>query len=221
MPTKTRASLIRAALESDILAGVLAPGMSVDEEQLAARFSVSRTPIREAMMQLLHDGLLDKEARRGMRIAKLDLRRLIQVFETTSELEGLCARLAARRMTKKEQAELEKEHELGERALEAADGAVYAGHGRRFHYLVIRGTHNDSLIEAVNRVALHTFPYRRFQLRYPGRARANHEDHSLILQAIVNGDEQSAYDRMCKHVTVQGDVLAEYISVQDRVREAI
>jgi DNA-binding GntR family transcriptional regulator len=219
MSRRTRANIIRTALESDILTGALPPGAALDEESLAERFAVSRTPIREAIMQLLQDGLVEKEARRGTRVVKLDLHRLIQVFETTSELEGLCARFAARRIGKQELIELKEEHALGELALNKGDAVAYARHGRHFHYLVIKASHNDSLIETVNKIALHTLPYRRFQLGYEGRSKSNHHDHSLILDAIVKREEQTAYELMCNHVTVQGDVLADYISVGDRLRE--
>jgi DNA-binding GntR family transcriptional regulator len=220
MSRTTRANAIRTALERDIITGALPPGAALDEERLSERFEVSRTPIREAIMQLLHDGLVKKEPRRGTRVVKLDLHRLIQVFETTSELEGLCARFAARRIGKTELQQLQDEHELGKRALVSGDEDAYARHGRHFHYLVIKASHNDSLIETVNKIALHTLPYRRFQLRCDGRSQSNHQDHTLILEAIANHEEQVAYDRMCSHVTVQGDVLAEFISIGDTVREA-
>jgi DNA-binding GntR family transcriptional regulator len=219
MSRTTRANVIRTALENDILTGALPPGAALDEERLAERFGVSRTPIREAVMQLLQDGLVEKEARRGTRVVKLDLHRLIQVFETTSELEGLCARFAARRIGKQELTELREAHALGERALKKGEAVEYARHGRHFHYLVIKASHNATLIETVNKIALHTLPYRRFQLGYEGRSMANHRDHSTILEAIANREDQLAYERMCSHVTVQGDVLADYISIGDRVLE--
>src|SRR3546814_8909192 len=72
----THSSSVRAAIENEILAGLLAPGEVLDEEALAARFSVSRTPVREAVLQLIQSGLVEKESRRSATVAKLDLRRL-------------------------------------------------------------------------------------------------------------------------------------------------
>lgn len=220
MARATRANVIRQTLEREIISGVLLPGEQLDEERLSARFEVSRTPIREAIMQLIQDGLVEKEARRGTRVVKLDVHKLIQVFETSSELEGLCARLAARRIGKRELEELEKNHREAEAALTGGDEDAYARLGRQFHYLVIKASHNDFLIDTVNRIALHTLPYRRFQLRCEGRARANQQDHALILQAITAGDANLAYELMSAHGNVQGNVLADYISIGDRVREA-
>lgn len=221
MSRRTRAHIIRTTLENEIISGTLAPGESLDEERLAERFSVSRTPIREAIMQLEQDGLVEREARRGPRVVKLDVHKLIQVFETSSELEGLCARLAARRIGKRELADLQDNHRQAEIALQQRDHETYARLGRQFHYLVIKASHNDFLIDTVNKIALHTLPYRRFQLRCEGRAEANQKDHSLILQSISEGNADSAYALMCGHASVQGNVLAEYISIGDRVREAV
>lgn len=219
MARQTRAKLIRSTLESEIISGALAPGEMLDEEQLAARFSVSRTPIREAMMQLLQDGLVEKDAGRGTRVLKLDVHRLIQVFETSSELEGLCARFAARRISKRELADLAEIHEKANAALEVGDADAYARLGRQFHYLVIKASHNDFLVDTANKIALHTLPYRRFQLRCEGRAEANQKDHGLILQAIRDGNADRAHALMCSHATVQGNVLSDWVSTGGRMRE--
>ena len=102
----THASAVRMALESDIFTGRLPPGSPVDDKAVAERFQVSRTPVREAMLQLIQTGLIEKRSRQRATVAKLDLHRLIHMFETISELEGVCARFAARRITAAEKEEL-------------------------------------------------------------------------------------------------------------------
>src|SRR3546814_454314 len=151
----THSSSVRAAIENEILAGLLAPGEVLDEEALAARFSVSRTPVREAVLQLIQSGLVEKESRRSATVAKLDLRRLIHVFETISELEGLCARFAARRMTASERGELSDSHAAAEVAMKNGNAKEYARLGRRFHSLVIQATHNDVLAQTTDKLAQH------------------------------------------------------------------
>lgn len=208
----THASAVRTAIENEIFSGKLAPGEALDEEALAARFSVSRTPVREAMLQLIQTGLISKESRRSATVAKLDLHRLIHLFETISELEGLCARFAARRITNAEKSELVEAHAQAEIALERGTENEYRRLGRHFHALIIKATHNSVLADATNKLALHSLPYRHFQLRRDGRPQANHQDHDKILKAIVEGNEQEAWNAMRHHVTVQGDVLADYIA---------
>lgn len=209
----THASAVRMAIESDIFTGKLLPGTAIDEDTLTERFGVSRTPVREAMLQLLQGGLIEKRPRRPATVARLDLPRLIHMFETVSELESLCARFAATRITAREKESLIETHERSAAALESGDDAEYARLGRHFHILVMKATHNSVLIETCDKLALHTLPYRRFQLRQFGRAEANQVDHGRLLDAILSGDGPTAADVMRRHVTVQGDVLAEYISM--------
>ncbi len=209
----THASAVRMAIESDIFMGNLLPGTPIDEDELAERFNVSRTPVREAMLQLLQSGLIEKLPRRPAMVARLDLPRLIHMYETVSELEALCARYAATRMTTRERDALVKVHELSEQALQAGDIAEVGRHGRKFHSLIIESTHNSVLIETTTKLALHTLAYRRFQLSRPGFSEQNQHFHAAILEAILAGDNSEAFEQMRRHVTVQGDVLADYISM--------
>jgi DNA-binding GntR family transcriptional regulator len=209
----THAESVRLAIEQDIFTGRLVPGASLDEESIAQRFAVSRTPVREAMLQLIQSGLVEKRPRQGAIVARTDIRKMIQMFEVMSELEGICARFAARRMSKDEKAQLADVHKRSEAALKRNDQDEYYALSRRFHLLLIDGTHNGELIEMTNRLGIKLVPYRRFQLSYPGRSESNLNDHAATLEAISTGASEKAYEIFRKHTTVQGDVLAEYIAL--------
>lgn len=208
----THATIVRRSIESDIFSGRLAPGSQIDEDEIAKRFSISRTPVREALLVLTQNGLLEKLPRRGAIVARLNLSRLIQLFEVTAQLEGLCAQFAATRMTPQERKSLVAINEQAERALAADDASEYGRLGGRFHALIMLSSHNSVLVETTDRLALHTLPYRRFQVRLQGRSRSNQIDHERILEAILAKDGDEAAKRMRQHVMVQGNVLAEYIS---------
>jgi DNA-binding GntR family transcriptional regulator len=209
----THASAIRLSLENNILSGELRPGSPIDEEDLASRFGVSRTPIREAMLQLQQSGLIEKQPRRNATVAKLDLPRLVHMFEAVSELEALCARLAANRITKREGEEMRRVQELTAQALADGRRADYARYGRKFHTLIMNATHNSVLIETVSKLALHTLTYRRFQLTRPGYSEQNLEFHREIMEAVISGDGDKAFEMMRSHVTLSGNVLADFISM--------
>lgn len=215
----TQASAIRLAIESDILSGELRPGSPIDEEELAARFNVSRTPIREAMLQLQQSGLVDKQPRRHPTVVKLDLPRLVHMYEAVSELEALCARYAANRINARERQELQEVHNQAEAALAEGRHQDYARYGRKFHSIIMKATHNSVLVETVNKLALHTLAYRRFQLTRPGLSDLNQQFHQEILAAILAGDGDKAFEAMRRHVTLSGDVLADYISMGETVLE--
>eukprot|EP01030_Chromulinospumella_sphaerica_P033266 gene33266-34111_t len=99
----THSATLREEIEEMIAVGTLKPGQHLDETELAARFGVSRTPIRETLIQLASMGLVVIRPRRGAIVAELGPQQLVEMFEMMSELEATCGRLAARRMTREEQ----------------------------------------------------------------------------------------------------------------------
>jgi DNA-binding GntR family transcriptional regulator len=212
----TQCEIVRSALEKDIFSGNLPPDSPLDEDAIAQRFAVSRTPVREALLQLIEAGLVEKPSRQRAVVAPLDLRRLIQMFETLSELEATCARIAARRITEHEKEALAAIQRLSDAALAAGDDDEYGRQGIRFHVAVWRAAHNDVLFDITRNLAVRLNPYRMFQLRSKGRPEANNEDHKLILELLSTGQAEEVYALMRGHVTVQGDVLAEYISSPPR-----
>src|SRR5437762_3304368 len=107
----TRAEELRLQLADEIVRGALPPGAALDETDIARRFGVSRTPVREALRQLVASGLVEARAHRGAVVAQPSLERLTGMFEAMAELEALCAGLAAERMTAAERQKLEAIHE--------------------------------------------------------------------------------------------------------------
>jgi DNA-binding GntR family transcriptional regulator len=209
----SRAEQIRLALESEIISGKLKPGDVIDEGEVASRFKVSRTPAREAILLLTHFGMVEKLPRKGAVVARIELGRLIHNFELMSELEGICARFAARRMTKEEKSALARTHQASQKALSDGDHDEYYAQSHKFHLRIMWGTHNEALIEVVDRLGIQLVPFRRFQLRYPGRPEANFDEHAEVLKSILSGDAEKAASLFRRHATVQGDALAEYISI--------
>jgi len=209
----THAEHVRVSLEQDIFMGRLRPGSRLDEEVIANRFGVSRTPVREAVLQLVESGLVEKRPRQGAVVASMDIRRMIHMFEVMSELEGLCAKLSARRMSPEEKAKLAEVHKQSEDHYNAGRQDEYYAASRKFHQLLVWGSHNDVLVEMTDKLALQLVPYRRYQLNYPGRAEENLRDHAAIMEAVQQGDPEIAYRRLRQHTTIQGDIFAEYISL--------
>src|SRR5260370_12163000 len=107
----TRAEELRLQLADEIVRGALPPGAALDETEIAQRFNVSRTPVREALRQLAASGLVDSRAHRGAVVARPSIERLTGMFEAMAELEALCAGLAAQRMSPADRHGLEAIHE--------------------------------------------------------------------------------------------------------------
>src|SRR6201988_2654936 len=95
----TRAESLREKLEGAIAAGHLEPGSRLDEQEIAQRFGVSRTPVREAFRLLAANNLVELRGRQGATVRAIKAQSLVEMFQVMAELEGLCARLAARRVS--------------------------------------------------------------------------------------------------------------------------
>ncbi len=94
----TRTEELVNELEKDILEGKLKPGARLDEQVLAKRFKVSRTPVREALRQLKSSGMVEIRQHQGAIVKSFTIPEFIELIQVMAELEGLCARLSARRM---------------------------------------------------------------------------------------------------------------------------
>ena len=143
---KNRSTELREDIEEMIAVGELTPGQHLDETELAARFDVSRTPIREALIQLASMGVVVIRPRRGAIVADLGPQQLVEMFEVMSELEATCGRLAARRMTVEEQQALQAAHQACKEALEAQEPDAYYYKNEAFHEAIYAGSHNQFLI---------------------------------------------------------------------------
>ena len=119
--TKNRATSLCEEIEELIAMGQLAPGYHLDETELANRFGVSRTPIREALIQLASMGIVELRPRRGAHVATISAQQLVEMFEVMAEFESMCGRLAARRMSAEEHAALLAAHAACKIARDAAD----------------------------------------------------------------------------------------------------
>jgi len=209
----TRAEEIRLAIETDIFQGRLRPGTRLDEESLAARFGLSRTPVREAILQLVHCGLVEKKPRQGAVVAPIDLHRMVQMFEVMGEVEGLCARYAARRMSMEEKERLAALHRQACDIAAARDIDAYYASNLAFHDALQSGSHNEILREIAHGLFARLAPYRRYQLSHPGRIEVSLAEHAEIVAAIEASDLDRAQAAMHKHAALQADVFAEFVSV--------
>ncbi|MDX1527609.1 MAG: GntR family transcriptional regulator, partial [Gammaproteobacteria bacterium] len=192
--------------------GNLKPGVRLDETALAKQFGVSRTPVREALHQLAAGGMVQRRARQGATVTALAESELRQLFEVMADLEALCARYAARRMTPEERITLQRLHEACAKEANRIEVESYIKLNRRFHEVIYRGTHNAFLEEVTLAISNKLSPYRRFQFNRPGRAPESFREHESILSAILSGDPDRAAREMREHVLIQGEGLNDLIS---------
>ncbi|MYN06300.1 GntR family transcriptional regulator [Pseudoduganella aquatica] len=209
---KNRSTELREALEEMIAVGTLSPGQHLDETELAARFEVSRTPIREALIQLASMGVVVIRPRRGAIVAELGPQQLVEMFEVMSELEATCGRLAARRMTVEEQQALQAAHQACKEALDSQGPDDYYYRNEAFHEAIYAGSHNQFLIEQARSLYRRLRPYRRLQLRVRNRLSNSYAEHDGVVQAIISGDGDKAAELLREHVMIQGQRFSDLMA---------
>ena len=209
---ETRADLLRRQLADHIITGELCPGERLDERELAARFGSSRTPVREALRQLAAIGLAELRPRRGVIVARPDEDHLAETFELMADLESLCTRYAAMRMSAAERRALEACHLSSGEIVRRGDRERYAAHNIELHELVYRGSHNRALEETAQSVRRRLAPYRRGQFAVLGRLALSFAEHDRVVNSIVRGDATAAAAAMHAHVATVSVASADYVA---------
>jgi len=203
---------VREVLASDIHDGRLLPGDALDEVKICERFEVSRAPVREALLQLSAQGLVKIVPRSGIYVARLSLPELFAMYELLAELESVCAKWAARRMTAQEVAELRAAHEAAALCREAKDPEAYAIANTRFHQVIYNGCHNPFLKSQIEFIRKRTQVYRQNLFARTARIAVSHEDHGRVVDAIEAGDADAAARHMLDHIGVGGRDFAEFLA---------
>lgn len=204
--------VLRERIEEQIATGELPPGSTLDEAALVEAHGVSRTPVREALIQLAAEGLIEMRPRHGAVVTSIGPGRLIEMFEVMAELESMCGRLAARRMSVGEHKLLAKAHEDCEKARAAQDPDAYFYANEQFHAAIYAGSHNQFLSEQAQQLHRRLRPYRRLQLRVRDRMGSSYNEHAAIVQAITNGDSQAASAALHGHIVVQGERFGDLLA---------
>lgn len=215
----TRSEHVRELIEEGIATGSFPPGMRLDEVELAQRFDVSRTPLREALFQLASSGIVEMQPRRGTVVADLSPHRMVEMFEVMGELEAMCGRLAARRMLPPEHERLLAAHRACEAARDANDPDAYYYENENFHHLIYEGSHNGFLAQQASALHRRLRPYRRLQLRVRDRMPTSLREHEGVVQAILAGDAELTAQRLRDHVVVQGQRFADLVASLSELRK--
>lgn len=200
---------VRLALEADIRQGRLRPGDALDVKAVAERFGISRTPAKEALLQLAAAGLMNFSPRRGAVVTRLEPREVFGMLEVLAVLESEAARLSARRMSNEQRHALDAVQQEAEQAVEGDDIAAYTALNLRLHDLIYQGCDNAYLAGQIVRIRERLAAYRPVSFERPGRMKASHREHGAIVRAIVRGDEPEAHRAMNEHITVGGTAQAE------------
>ena len=207
-----RADQIAETLEQRVFQGEYEDGHRLDEIKLSEQFSVSRTPIREALQRLVLSGMAEQIPRRGVFIRQPGPVEMLEMFETMAELEASCGRFAAGRMTDEGLKRLSEANARCRAAVERDDVTGYYQENEAFHQEIYRGATNAYLQGEALRLQNRLKPYRRVQLRFRGRMVQSLAEHEAVIDALKAGDAERAAAALRSHVTVQGEKFQQLMA---------
>jgi DNA-binding GntR family transcriptional regulator len=214
----THASDIVRQIEQEIAVGRWLPGAKLDERSLAEQFAVSRTPVREALQRLSAGGLVVLRGRQGAQIVELQTGDLLDSFFLVAELEGMAARLAARRMRPDERDIIRTAHDRCGVSAAAGDEEGFVRANAAFHDAIIAAAHSRVVGEQLARSKLLIAWHRYYATFRPGRMASSIVEHEGVMTAIFSGDSEKAAALMSQHVNMLGDNLSDVVNFLESLR---
>lgn len=207
LPHATVADAATSALFEAIVDGTIAPATHLRLQDLAEQFGFSMMPMREAVRELAHLGLVDMEPHRGAFVRAMTLEDVTSTYTTRFLLEGEAAAAAARGFTS-EQAGYAREALAGRaRYLAMGDTRRARDAHERFHFTIYEAAANPWLVRSIMPVWRNAERYRLESMRHPELAERRACEHEEILAAVVAGDSDRARERMVAHLRTSLDLI--------------
>jgi len=206
---------ILETIRESILKGTLKPGEKVAEPELAERFGISRTPIREAFRQLESEGYLTVIPRKGAVVTSLSERDVSEFYAIKSILEGYAARLAAKLLTDKDIERLELINERLAQLAREGDVKTFFRIHNEFHELFIKAAGNEKLQELIEQVGMKFNRLRMASLSLPGRMEISVAEHDRIIGAFKRKNGEEADRLVSRTAAIGGEVLIQSMANQE------
>lgn len=191
-------------LKQAILSGDLEPGQPLVETSLAAWCGVSRTPVREALRRLEQDGLVERNDH-GLAVRARSMEEILDLYDTRIVLEATAGKVAAERRHDHDVRLLRWALERS-RKISGDDAEGMVDVNRQFHRAVWVASHNEPLIDLLERLDLHLARYPGTTLLSPGRWDTARDEHAALADAIEKRNSNLAHAIAMAHFTAARDI---------------
>ena len=215
-PGSPASDAVHATLREAILSGVLRPGARLAEEELAGRFTVSRTPVREAILRLEVERLAERRSRRGLVVATITPDEILDLYVVRQAVDAHAAYLAAQHASPLERQRLERTHERMLQALERGELADLVQLNLQFHEAIGHAAHSALLMQFMVEVHHRVRRFTTTTFAYRDRARTALEEHRELIDAINAREADRAHDIAHAHM---GRALEIRITMEDAAAE--
>jgi DNA-binding GntR family transcriptional regulator len=182
---KTKAGVIVDELRKAIGGGEIGAGTRLSQEELAGQFSTSTTPVREALRQLVAEGLVEAESHRGFKVAAPDFDRITAVYVLRRLVEPFAVRRAASRMTRQDFARAQRVNDELAAAQQAGDRTLARQLNREFHFIFYNACGLSAIVAEIERF-WGMFPWSELHIV---RSSESFVEHQRILEAVIADDQ--------------------------------
>lgn len=211
-PLAKNASLVAVeVIREAIMDGRLEPGQRLKEEELARELGISRTPVREALLILQTDGLVEAHPNRGATVRAYGLDDLGDLYMLRAALEGVAARLAAERATPRELAKLRRSCDRFDTVAREGSLKEIVRENLVFHDAILDIAGNDRITQLVRGVTELPLVYKSYLWYSPNQKLVSAHYHRQILHALEARDPERAESVMKQHVFEARDVLVSQV----------
>lgn len=228
LPLTSKTQLKRRTLHEElteslrelIISGNLSPGRKVPEKTLCEHYSVSRTPLREALKVLATDGLVILEPNRGAWVSPITIHDLNEVFPVMGALEALAGELACQHITNEELAAVRVLHDRMVRHYEMGELDSYFEVNQQIHEAVLAAARNDTLKVQYGSLAARVRRARYVANMTPERWRQATEEHGVIIRCLERRDGVGLSAILKLHLENKAVTVRDWLIAQDRSANA-
>lgn len=196
--------------------GGLPPGAQMDEQTLAARLGISRTPVRAAIARLTQEGLVVNLPYRGTFVRKFGVEEIDGLFQVRATLEALAARTAAPRLTGEQVGEIRALLDECQAALDVGDLAAFGQADARFHRALADASDNVTLVEVLDSLRLRVQVLRDLANNEPGLRERTAKERVQILDALERRDGEAAARLLQAHILSVRDTVIHQLTEAEK-----
>jgi DNA-binding GntR family transcriptional regulator len=203
---------IADALREAIVCGDLRQGDPITQDGVAKEYSVSSMPVREALLLLAHEGMIDARPKKGFRVARMNRQDVEDIYATHGLLAGRLTARASQRLTNAEFAELAENNELIAAAIEAGSMAEVEELNWQYHRIINTAADSPKIL-ALLKTTVNQIP-KHFYTMLGGWGQLSVDDHEKLFRALRQKDAAKAESLAAAHVAAAGRLMVDYLASQ-------
>ncbi|MCX5970615.1 MAG: GntR family transcriptional regulator, partial [Coprothermobacterota bacterium] len=213
---RTMRTRLAEVIREAILSREFTPGEKLAEGELCAKYQVSRTPLREALVVLEQEGLVEIRSHLGVYVTSLSNEEIVDLLRVEIALEGLAVSQAAGRITDQELAKLEELHEKIHQLAGLPDLATFYQYDRQFHALLVTFSSSPMLSKILEKQLSKIYLSRFYTTLAPNRLQHSVDEHKEIIQALRSHDPQGTRKALVRHLE---SVIEDFAVMSQRKKE--